>query len=187
MPSPRYEFDREYIERLLRADPEVERHFTRYFGDLLTIKLRSRLRSSTLADDVKQETFVRVLAALRRNGGLETPSALGGFVNSVCNNILMETYRAGTRFTSLDETPEDSDGKPGAETVLIAAEQRARVRAAMAELPRKDRELLQWLFFEHRDKDEVCRRLKIDRNYLRVLLHRAKAHFREQLGDAHDA
>lgn len=184
---PRYEFDREYIERLLREDPEVERHFTRYFGDLLTIKLKSRLRSSALADDVKQETFARVLTTLRRNGGLETPSALGGFVNSVCNNILMETYRAGARFTSLDGTPEETDAKPGADAALIAGEQRTRVRAALAELPQRDREILQWLFFDGRDKDDVCRALKIDRNYLRVLLHRAKAHFKDQLGEAHDA
>jgi len=184
---PRYEFDREYIDRLLREDPDVERHFTRYFGDLLTIKLRSRLRSPAAVDDVKQETFVRVLATLRKNGGLETPSALGGFVNSVCNNILMETYRAGARFTPLDETPEGSDSKPGAEANLITGEREARVRAALAELTPKDRTLLQWLFFDGRDKDDVCRTLNIDRNYLRVLLHRAKAHFKEQLGDAHDA
>ena len=184
---PRYEFDREYIERLLREDPEVERHFTRYFGDLLTIKLRSRLRSSALADDVKQETFVRVLTTLRRSGGLEAPSALGGFVNSVCDNILRETYRAGTRFASLDDAPEGADAKPDAEAVLLAGERRACVRAALAELPRKDRELLHWLFFEGRDKDDVCRALNIDRNYLRVLLHRAKAHFKEQLRDLHDA
>jgi hypothetical protein len=32
--------------------------------------------------------------------------------------------------------------------------------------------------FEGRDKDEVCRELNVDRGYLRVLLHRAKARFR---------
>ena len=42
------------------------------------------------------------------------------------------------------------------------------------------RELLSWLFFEERDKDAICRQLKIDRNYLRVLLHRAKARFRQE-------
>ena len=42
------------------------------------------------------------------------------------------------------------------------------------------RQLLHWLFFEEADKDEVCRRLDIDRNYLRVLLHRAKQRFKTE-------
>jgi RNA polymerase sigma-70 factor (ECF subfamily) len=39
---------------------------------------------------------------------------------------------------------------------------------------------LRWLFFEERDKDEICRELNVDRGYLRVLLHRAKVRFRER-------
>ena len=37
------------------------------------------------------------------------------------------------------------------------------------------------MFFEGRDKDQICRDLEVDRDYLRVLLHRAKNHFRERL------
>ena len=51
------------------------------------------------------------------------------------------------------------------------------VREVLAGLPAKDQELLRLLFFEDRDKDAICRELNVDRNYLRVLLHRAKAHF----------
>jgi RNA polymerase sigma-70 factor (ECF subfamily) len=50
----------------------------------------------------------------------------------------------------------------------------------MQTLPQKERQLLHWLFFEEADKDEVCRRLDIDRNYLRVLLHRAKQRFKTE-------
>jgi RNA polymerase sigma-70 factor, ECF subfamily len=186
--QPRYEFDQEYIERLVAEDPEVEAHFTRYFGDLLAIKLRSRLRSAALAEDARQETFVRVLAALKKKKGLESPAALGAFVNSVCNNVLLETYRSGSRFEALDESHDGADTKrPGTEARLIAAEEQARVQDALAHLPQKDKDLLTWLFFEERDKDEVCRELNVDRGYLRVLLHRAKMHFKERFGEAHDA
>ena len=41
--------------------------------------------------------------------------------------------------------------------VLLAAENRDKVREALADLPPKDQELLRWLFFEERDKDEICR------------------------------
>ena len=54
------------------------------------------------------------------------------------------------------------------------------MRRTLEALPQKEKDLLRWLFFEERDKDAVCAELKIDRNYLRVMLHRAKNHFREQ-------
>ena len=44
-----------------------------------------------------------------------------------------------------------------------------------------DRQILRLIFLEERDKDEVCRIFQVNRNYLRVLLHRAKNRFRESL------
>ncbi len=103
----------------------------------------------------------------------------------MCNNVLFELYRAGSRHTALDdeaEEPEDVQAV-SAEWTLMRAEERVRVRDALAGLPDKDKELLRLLFFEERDKDEVCRQMNVDRNYLRVLLHRAKLRFRERFGD----
>lgn len=177
----RYSFDAAYVRRLVEQDPETERHFTKYFGDLLTLKLRPRLRSAVRVEDAKQETFVRVLTALKQKGGLTNPESLGSFVNSVCNNVLFELYRADARTTMLDEHEERAEeGRPSAEGRLIRLEERDRVRQALATLSRREQELLWWLFFEERDKDDICRELKVDRNYLRVLVHRAKARFRER-------
>lgn len=176
----RFEFDAAYVERLVAEDPETERHFTRYFGDLLTLKLRSKLRSPALVEDAKQETFVRVLTMLKKKRGLATPESLGAFVNSVANNVVFETYRAGARATGLPEDHDEPDDRvEGADVRLMAAEERVRVRVALSELPQKEKQLLRWVFFENRDKDDVCRELNIDRNYLRVLLHRAKNRFRD--------
>jgi RNA polymerase sigma-70 factor, ECF subfamily len=180
----RCEFDRAYVERLTAGHPDTEQHFTKYFGDLLTLKLRSRLRSPALIEDAKQETFVRVLIALRQGKGLATPESLGAFVNGVCNNVLFEVYRAQSRAIPLQDEHEPPDERPGsAEHNLLAGEQRGRVREAMRRLPEKEQNLLRWLFFEERSKDEVCRLLNVDRDYLRVLLHRAKNRFRECLND----
>src|ERR1700722_8382893 len=86
-PPPRT-FDQDYVNRLTQGDVETERHFTHYFGELLVIKLRSRLHSSQSVEDVRQETFLRVLRVLRNKGGIRNPERLGGFVNSVCENVL---------------------------------------------------------------------------------------------------
>ena len=178
----RFEFDRAYLDRLASGDPETERHFIRYFGALLSIKLRSRLRSPAQVEDARQETFLRVMKALRQPGGIRSAGGFGAFVNSVCNNVLFEMYRSHSKTTPLEEEAGAALPDPGidAEMAVGLDQDRAHVRAIMETLPQKERQLLHWLFFEEADKDEVCRRLGIDRNYLRVLLHRAKQRFRAE-------
>ena len=171
----RQSFDAEYVQRLASSDKETERDFAAYFGELLAIKLRSRLRSADLVEDVAQETLLRVVKSIRESG-MENPQALGAFVNSVCNHVLFEMYRTQTRFA--DPPAERADDGIGAEAEMVGDEERRDVRRVLSELPEKDRQILRWVFFEERDKDEICRVLKVDREYLRVLVHRAKSRFR---------
>ncbi len=177
----RFSFDDDYVRRLIAEDPDTERHFTQYFGDLLSLKLRSRLRSAELVEDARQETFVRVLTTLKKKGNLETAESLGAFVNAVCNNVLLEAFRLKGRTTALDnESDEPPATEPTIESRVLKFEERLKVRQVIAALPPKDKDLLRWVYFEDRDKDDVCRELQVDREYLRVLLHRAKQRFRER-------
>lgn len=180
--EPRHEFDRDYLDRLKSGDRETEEHFTRYFRELLLIKLRSRLRSPAAVEDAIQETFLRVLRAVRQPGGIQSPGGFGSFVNSVCNNVLFELYRSHSRVAPLgdDTGAQIVDPRRGSEESVVLDEERALVRKVLETLPAKERQLLDWLFFEERDKDEICRTLGIDRNYLRVLLHRAKQRFKTE-------
>ena len=52
------------------------------------------------------------------------------------------------------------------------------VRQILDELREKDRRLLKALFVEERSEDDVCRDLAVTREYLRVLVHRAKRSFK---------
>jgi len=180
----RQSFDAEYVRLLTDGDPEVERHFTAYFGDLLRLKLRSRLRSKEWVQDAHQETLLRVLTTLRCRGGLEHPERLGAFVNAVCNNVLLEAYRDGARHRPVsDDVPEQLDQASDPETALVTKDGRGRVRAILASLPARDQEVLRIVFFEDVDRAEACRRLQVEDGYLRVLLHRAKTRFKARLAD----
>ena len=65
-----FAFDKAYAERLRNGDPGTEHHFFVYFDNLLNIKLRSRRISFDKIEDLKQDTFVRVIAAVRKEGGV---------------------------------------------------------------------------------------------------------------------
>jgi RNA polymerase sigma-70 factor (ECF subfamily) len=172
-------FDAKYVSLLTQGDPETERHFAAYFGELIRIKLRSKLRSPQLSEEVRQETFLRVLNTLRRKGGLQQPERLGAFVNTVCNNVMMESIRGEARTSPYPEDGFDpADSRVGPEGDLVTEERKQIVKRVLDSLPPKQKELLHMVFIQEKDKDEVCRLLNVDREYLRVLIHRAKDCFR---------
>ncbi len=176
----RQDFDAQYVSRLTEGDASVEHHFTAYFGEFLLIKLRRRGWTTQEMEDIRQETFLRVLQVLRQKSGLEHPERLGAFVNSVCNNIILEFYKARARHTAADpDANEPIDHTIDMDGSLLAEESKRMVRAVLGELPETDRKLLKMVFLEEADRDEVCRIMNVDRGYLRVLLHRALMRFKE--------
>jgi RNA polymerase sigma-70 factor, ECF subfamily len=174
-----HSFDAGYLASLCEGDRQTQEHFVGYFSALLRVKLRSRLQSRHAIEDVCQETFARVFTALRK-GGIKDPERLGAFVNSVCNNVLFETYRSLGRVESLDEEgrPEPPATAPDALAIVAARQIKEKVREILHHMAPRDRLLLKAVFLEERDRDEVCREFGVEREYLRVLLHRAKQEFK---------
>jgi RNA polymerase sigma-70 factor (ECF subfamily) len=119
---------------------------------------------------------------LRRDGGLRQPERVGAFVNSVCNNVLLEHYRLAARSDSLDEEGRPELPARGADALEIvgARQMGEKVQQILRDLPLRDRSLLKAVFLDERDRDEVCLEFGVDRDYLRVLLHRAKQEFKAE-------
>jgi RNA polymerase sigma-70 factor (ECF subfamily) len=172
-----YSFDESYLRRLQDRDSVTESHFVAYFRDLLRIKLRSRFFSTHAIEDVQQETFSRVITAVRA-GEIRQPDRLGAFVNSVCNNVRLELYRDVTRNQHLDaDSVEVPDPQADLEERMLREERVQMVREVLDKLSERDRNILRAVL-EERDKDEICGEFGVERGYLRVLLHRAKKSFK---------
>ncbi|MBZ5530298.1 MAG: sigma-70 family RNA polymerase sigma factor [Acidobacteriia bacterium] len=175
---PLHQFDASYISKLGARDSEVEAHFAWYFSHFMTGSLRRRAASTERINDIRQETFARVLAAVHSDQGIRRPECFGAFVASVCRNVLYESYRSD-RFEPLDDMPPQlSDPVGSPEAMYTAFEVRKQVRGVLRQMPNDEEMLLRAVYLEERDRDEVCRELGISRGYLRVLLHRAKQQFR---------
>lgn len=177
-PLDRHPFDALYLERLRAGDADTERHFYAYFNDLIRLKVRARGLAASL-DDIRQETLLRVVRTVRSANGLRNPGALGAFVNSVCGNVILETGR--TLKTSGAEPPDEdadaADAGPNAEAQFLREERKVAVRGVIDSLEPRDRDLLAAIFLEEEDRDRVCQRMGVSRDYLRVLVHRAKLAF----------
>lgn len=174
-----FAFDKAYLDRLRQGDPATEAHFVDYFGQLLRILLRARKLSPDRVEDLTQETFHRVLVKVRSGDGIHQPERFGAFVNSTCKNALREGDRKGKRTDPLEDVHYEVPARgPDAYATLVNQESRHQVRQVLSLIPKKDQELLRELFFLEKDKDEICRERGVDREYLRVLVHRAINRFR---------
>jgi len=173
-------FDALYLERLRSADRLTEEHFVQYFTDLIQLKLRRRLRSPSAIEDVRQETFARVWAALRSNRGISQPQRLGSFVNSVCNHVLFEHYRRTAKElpTGDDLAINIADPAPSSVDTTSCKQMREKVRDILNRLSEKDRILLEQVFLNECAKDKLCRDVGVSRSYLRVLLYRSRKSFK---------
>lgn len=176
-----FTFDAEYVRRLCGGESPIEDHFIEYFTTLLTIKLRKAGLTRNVIDDVIQETFARVFAKLHSSNGVRQPERIGAFVFGVCNNVLHELYRDGRRVEPLSDIHSETiPSKDDVYVDFVSAEDVAQVRRILAELSERDRRILNAIFIDERPKDEVCAEMNVDRQYLRVLVHRAKNDFRSK-------
>jgi RNA polymerase sigma-70 factor (ECF subfamily) len=178
------EFDVRFIGSLLAGDEAVERRFASHFGRLVEIKLRRHGYRWQEIEDLRQETLLRVLTLLRRDGGLDNPDRLGAFVYLVCRNVMLEYLRTAKRLIPMPEELADrADGVGTAMDRMLAREEAGIARKMLAKLPWRDRELLRRVVLEEGDKDGVCRELGVTREHLRVLVFRARVKLREALDD----
>jgi len=173
-----FAFDKTYVEKLRNGDPATEHHFFAYFGQFLRIKLRARTISSDRVEDLQQETFIRVITAVKKDG-VHQPERFGAFVNAICRNVLMEHYRNTGKNQQMEDIHNEIPDKVlDLEGMMVSKQLAQHVRQILAGLPERDQGLLRAIFLEEKDKDAVCRAMGVDRDYLRVLLHRAKDKFK---------
>jgi RNA polymerase sigma-70 factor (ECF subfamily) len=173
-------FDDTYLENLRKGDLRTEEHFVNYFSELIHLKLRSRLSSKDAIEDVRQETFARIFVLLRGKEGVRNASALGALVNSICNHVLLEHYRSHSKSDAMEDASEIDIQAEHTDVLdaMVSQDTQKTVRQILDKLSERDRQLLKRIFLEDCDKDEVCMEFGVDREYLRVLLHRAKLSFK---------
>jgi len=174
-------FDTGYMARLKNREAETEAHFVAFFRTPIWLKARRRLHAPDLVADACQETLMRVLKFLRSGKLLDYPERLPGFVNSVCHNVTLEMMRSQSRYGQIADDQEVAGAWEDPDVHLITEERKQLVREILAQLSERDRDLLGQAFLAEMDKAELCNRFGVTEAYLRVLLHRARIHFRDAL------
>jgi len=173
-----FPFDQPYLDRLRGGDPPTQHHFASYFGKFLRIRFRARRLPSDAIDDLVQDTLLRVIIKVHK-GEVRQAECFGAFVNSVSNNVLMEHFRRSKNSHTEEEPVEVPDDKVlNLDDLLVTEETVELVRKVLEQMPKRDRRILKRMYFDEEDKDVICIEFGIDRDYLRVLVLRARNKFR---------
>jgi len=196
--------DAQVVAALRARDEDTFRRLVREWHPSLLRVAQIFVPSRAVAEEVVQETWLRVLGALER---FEGRSSLRTWVFRILVNTAKTRAQREGRvipFSSLQEPgrvpeaavdadrflPDDHDRHPGGwaspprplpEERLLAAETRDRIAAAIDALPASQRAVISLRDVEGWTSEEVCNALDLTEVNQRVLLHRARAKVRRAL------
>jgi RNA polymerase sigma-70 factor (ECF subfamily) len=154
------------------------------FRGRLRIFAARRLRDWEAAEDVSQETLIRVHQALRE-GRIRNLDALPGYIFQTAARICLHRIRsAGRERRALERLGSSSAGPDDEPTLprLISAEERLGVLGALAQMDADDRTVLELTFRDELDSAEIGRRLGISAGAVCVRRHRAIRRLAKRMG-----
>ncbi|MEZ5398421.1 MAG: sigma-70 family RNA polymerase sigma factor [Bryobacteraceae bacterium] len=145
------------------------------FGPRVYYLALRHLRSHAAAEDVRNETLLRVIRSLR-NDGVRNPDALPGFVLGVARNVIREqTRRSGTGHASVSEI----DVAATEPEITVDHTDRHALGIALRRLSSRERQIIRYVFYDELSREEISRRLGILPDRVRLVKSRALKNFRE--------
>jgi RNA polymerase sigma-70 factor (ECF subfamily) len=153
----------------------------RDYSGLLYRVAHSVLRNSAEAEDVVQDTFVRVL---QHNGKLAGIVEIRPWLVRIAWNLALDRRRR-IRPEQMDEAFAAglAAGEMGVDLALAEAGRMKQVLEAIERLPGKEREALLLSAMEELSTAEIGKVLGRSESSVRSLLFRARTRLRERLGD----
>ncbi|HWH95253.1 MAG TPA: sigma-70 family RNA polymerase sigma factor [Baekduia sp.] len=210
MPSPSPADDQSLVERARDGDEEAFAVLVRRYSPMLMRLARMYVPTDALAEDVVQETWVAVLRGLERFEGrsafktwlfrilVNRAKTRGVREHRSIPFASIRTHPAGegaegdvdgdgpavdpSRFTPQGAwTSAPADWRDDPEASLYSAETLRVARAAIDELPERQKIVITLRDLEGLSSDEVRNVLDVSETNQRVLLHRARAKVRKAL------
>jgi len=171
------------LERIQQGDIEsfealFSRHYDRVYGLLYRL-----VGNRAEAEDLAQEVFIKLYkhtAARRGLFRLNRRQNIGAWLYRVATNAGYDALKMRKRRWQRDTLLlPDPAGAPGAEQTVAALEEKARVRAALARLPKRQAQLLlmRQMEFSYAECAAAC---EVAPGSVGTLLSRAAAAFRKE-------
>jgi len=141
--------------------------------------VRSQVPDDSTAEDLTAQVFFKALSSA---GSFRGEAAYRSWLYRIAHNVVATWGRQRARSPLVvEDPPESEDLTPSPATQAIAGEQRAMVRAKVAELPPAQREVVALRYLEEFSIEEVADVTDRSKGAVRILLHRARLRLRRSL------
>jgi RNA polymerase sigma-70 factor (ECF subfamily) len=165
--------DVDLIDRIRSGDRSAEEALYQKYSARVYYLALKRTGSPSDAEDVRSETFVRVLAAIRE-GQLRQSAAFASFCFRTLDNVASEMARHAQRFGELECDPP----APLAQ-VFLDDDVKAAIDRTIERLRPRERDFLRMYYYDDLPKREIARRVGIAEERVRLLKSRTLKSFRE--------
>lgn len=167
--------DQHYINQVLAGNTQVFAVLVDRYKDLVfTLALRM-VKDREEAEEVSQDTFIKVFQKLDKFKG---ESKFSTWIYKVTYNTCLDrikTYKKKYNTVGIDEFTEHHVKTTGtAFDTLVAQEQTEHIKKCMNLLPSEDSFLLSLFYFEEQSLDEIAKVIGITANNVKVKLYRSR-------------
>jgi RNA polymerase sigma-70 factor, ECF subfamily len=179
------EGDVELVERLQRRDPQALAELYDRYGRLAYSLIVRVVRDGALAEDLVQETFLRVWN--RAQGFDAQRGALGPWLLAVARNRAIDYLRSasGRERNALElEEVDHPSLYTNMERDILASDKTRMIRAALEKLTPNQREVIELAYFEGLTQTEMAERMGQPLGTVKTWVRTALKNLREEFGEA---
>ena len=176
------EGDAELVKRLQKRDPQALGELYDRYGRLAYSLIYRIVRDAGIAEDLVQETFLRVWNRVQGFDG--DRGALGGWLLAVARNRAIDYTRSvAGRMSNAVELEENAHPSLylDLEKEVLNSDQARRLRKAMEKLNANQRSAIELAYFEGLSQTEMAERLGQPLGTVKTWVRTALKHLREEL------
>lgn len=177
-PSTETLSNQEIVSRIRSGETDAEAVLYEKFSSRVYFTALSETHSQTDAEDIRAETFLRVIQALRADK-LRSADSLPSFIVGFTLNVVREYIRKKYRADSLEDYEYDIASNESLEQAFLDEETSRALQEALHHLKPREQEFLRMYFYEELPKEEIARKLGINEERVRLIKSRALQSFRE--------
>jgi RNA polymerase sigma-70 factor (ECF subfamily) len=179
------EADADLVARLQRRDAQALAELYDRYGRLAYSLIVRVVRDGALAEDLVQETFLRVWN--RAQGFDAQRGALGPWLLAVARNRAIDYLRSasGRERNALElEEVDHPSLYTDMERDILASDKARLIRAALERLAPKQREVIELAYFEGLTQTEMAERMGQPLGTIKTWVRTALKNLREEFGEA---
>ncbi len=166
--------DIELVARVQAGDSSAETLLYERYGAQVYYLALSRTGSPQDAEDVRSETILRVLSAIR-NRQLRAPAALARYILRTLDHVALEMIRRESQASRLAADP-----RVNTERHFLDDRVKDAIEWTLGRLKPRERDFLRMYYYDELPKEEIARRIGIAEDRVRLVKSRALKSFKER-------